>query len=516
MPVHLRALVVILILAGAVFILARRPAGFAVADDDFRRRRNLWFAVTLIAFLAHNFWIFLAVTGLLLAFAGRREHSPIALFIWLLFAVPPFSTSLSGFGILNQLLVVSYPRLLSLVLLLPAFIVLRRQAQHESKSGYWPDFLVAGYVAVQLILQFSVDSATNTARFALYAVLDVGLPYYVASRSLRKVEAYRDVAMSFSVLCILIGLIGMFESIRAWLLYASLDSVLNMNWGLGNYLGRGGELRAQATTGHPIVLGYLMVVALGFYAYLARCVSSRLFWWLGFAVLLGGLIATYSRGPWIAGVVALVVFRLSGPKALGGMFKAMLMVGAVGGLLLVSPLGHKIIDLLPFVGSIETENIDYRQRLLMVSIDVILKNPWFGSFSYRQALVDQDLVIGGMVDVVNSYLGIGLANGLVGLVFFVASFLYVMSAIWMSMRRLPDTSAEIHTVGSGLLACLAGIMVTIFTVSSISLVPVVYWTMLGLGMGYVVTVRRYLQSAGSSQGVVGATPQRAFFPQRAG
>ena len=515
MPVHLRALVVILILAVAVFILARRPASACVSDDDFRRRRNLWFAVTLIAFLAHNFWIFLAVTGLLLAFAGRREHSPIALFIWLLFAVPPFSASLSGLGVLNQLLVINYPRLLALVLLLPAFIVLRRQAQHESKSGYWPDYLVAGYVAVQLILQFSVDSATNTARYGIYAILDVGLPYYVASRSLRKVEAYRDVAMSFVVVCILAGLIGIFETTRAWLLYSSLDSVLNVNWSLGNYLGRSGSLRAQATTGQPIVLGYLMVVALGFYVYLARCVRNRFFWWLGFLTLLGGLIATYSRGPWIAGVVALLVFRLSGPKALGGILKALLIVGAVGGLLLVSPIGRNIIDLLPFVGSIETENIEYRQRLLMISIDVILRNPWFGSFSYMRALADQELVIGGMVDVVNSYLGIGLANGLVGLGFFVSSFFYVISAIWRSMRRLPDAESELHTVGSGLLASLVGIMVTIFTVSGISLVPVVYWTVLGLGMGYVVMVRQHLR-ADSPFGIVSAAPQRGFYPQRAG
>ena len=120
-----------------------------------------------------------------------------------------------------------------------------------------------------------------------------------------------------------------------------------------------------------------------------------------------------------------------------------------------------------------------------------------------------------MVDVVNSYLGIGLANGLVGLGFFVASFLYVMSAIWMSMRRLPDAAAEIHTIGSALLACLAGITATIFTVSSISLVPVVYWTVLGLGMGYVVMVRQHLQGAKTPLGVVSAAPQRALFPQRA-
>jgi len=28
-----------------------------MSEHDFARRRNLWFALTLVAFLAHNFWI---------------------------------------------------------------------------------------------------------------------------------------------------------------------------------------------------------------------------------------------------------------------------------------------------------------------------------------------------------------------------------------------------------------------------------------------------------------------------
>ena len=92
--------------------------------------------------------------------------------------------------------------------------------------------------------------------------------------------------------------------------------------------------------------------------------------------------------------------------------------------------------------------------------------------------------MGGMVDVVNTYLGIGLANGLVGLGCFAGAFAYVTFAVLRSMWRLPDHNDEQHTLGSGLLACLVGVMVTIFTVSSISFIPVVYWTVLGLGAGY--------------------------------
>src|SRR5664279_5397909 len=115
MPEHLRALVVVLVLAGAVFALARAPVTeYAMAPQDFARRRNLWFAITLVAYLAHSFWLFILVAGLVLVLAARREPNPLALFGFLLFAVPPFQASLSGFGIVNQVLVLDYPRLLAI------------------------------------------------------------------------------------------------------------------------------------------------------------------------------------------------------------------------------------------------------------------------------------------------------------------------------------------------------------------------------------------------------------------
>ena len=58
MPEHLRALVVILFLSVTVFKLAERPiTAVAISLRDYRRRRNLWFAIMLIAFFAHNFWV---------------------------------------------------------------------------------------------------------------------------------------------------------------------------------------------------------------------------------------------------------------------------------------------------------------------------------------------------------------------------------------------------------------------------------------------------------------------------
>ena len=500
MPEHLRALVVILALAGPVFLLAKRPlVAFAVAEYEFSRRRNLWLAVTLIAFLSHSFWIFLAVTAAMLLIAGRREANPMALFAMLMFAIPPISAPLSGLGLVNQLFVLDYPRLLALCILLPAAIYIVRNGASDTGSFKLVDLLVLGFIVTQLGLRLLVDTGTNTARYAIYAGLDVGLPYYVASRSLRDVRAFRGVLASFVLAAMVMALVAIFESVRHWLLYAPLESALDVKWDRGSYLYRGGFLRAQGTTGQPIVLGYIFVVALGCHAYLRRCIAVRSMWWLGLMLLTGGLIASFSRGPWVATIVGLVVFRLTAPQAVGGLLKASIGLGAFVAVVLSTPLGADAISFLPFVGSIENENVVYRQHLFDVSLNLILQNPWFGSVGYADALASQNLVIGGMVDIVNTYVGIGLANGLVGLGCFAGAFLVAMLGILRAMWRLPDRSVEAHTLGSGLLACIAGAMVTIFTVSSISFIPLVYWTLLGLGAGYVRMLQARAPAAPDNQ-----------------
>ena len=89
MPEHFRALIVILFLASVVFLLARRPATDLIPLGDFKRRRNLWFLLTLLAFFSHSFWLYLGVGAVVLLLAGRREHNPMALFyICLLYTSP--------------------------------------------------------------------------------------------------------------------------------------------------------------------------------------------------------------------------------------------------------------------------------------------------------------------------------------------------------------------------------------------------------------------------------------------
>ena len=109
MPEHLRALIVILFLATVVFTMARRPALDLIRSADFKRRRNLWFALTLLVFVSGNFWVYAVIAVPVLLVAGRREHNPMALFLMLLFLMPAAAIPVPGFGVINYRSTRPYP-----------------------------------------------------------------------------------------------------------------------------------------------------------------------------------------------------------------------------------------------------------------------------------------------------------------------------------------------------------------------------------------------------------------------
>lgn len=484
MPEHLKALAVIMGLAALVFTLVKQPAcAIATTASDFARRRNLWFAITLTAFLAHNFWIYVIVTGALLLVTGRHETNKVALFFSLLFAIPLLQAEISGLGVIKHFFAINHFRVLSLTILLPAFLELRKRADTQASKPTHADLILAAYLILSSMLQLNVDSFTNTLRFGFYAFLDVVLPYYVVSRSLKDMQGFRDVLMSLVVAGMVLAAIGMFEFGRHWLLYSSLDDALGVSGGFGSYLEREGSLRALATTGQPIVLGYVMAVALGVYLFLQKSFPTRAFWMFGLGLLLAGLLAPLSRGPWLGAAVILLIFFATGPRAISRLSTISLVGLLALPILLATPVGEQIIDHLPFVGTVDEENVTYRQRLIEVSLDIIQANPFFGSYDFLLYL--EELRQGqGIIDLVNSYLAIALASGLVGLALFLGFFGVILVNIHKAMRHL-DKTDERHLLGRVLMATTIGILVMIFTVSSISVIPLIYWSVGGLGVAYI-------------------------------
>jgi hypothetical protein len=549
LPEHLRALIWILALVTPVWMFAGiQRVGLPIAQPDYKRRVWMWYATTLIAFLAHDFWIFMIAMFIAIRIGAAKEHNPLALFFVVALAVPPYFREIPGALGIDHLIALNLPRLLALVLLLPLWLTLRVRKGVEPFGQFWPDRFLIAYLVVYLVVQFFYDTPTNALRVGLvYPFLDIFLPYYVASRTIRSLKVFKDTISTLALMSVVLALIAAFEWARFWLVYSSLEDALNVNWPYSNYLfrGEGGRLRAQASLGHSIVFGYTMVIGLSLFAFLrpemsaprivrANAASGRssgsfggrfgtslvgvfvavplallsfirpssyvpgrpsmaskptsfpsMAWRIGAALILGGIIVSLSRGPWVGAAAALAVLAFTGPEVGSRLVRLSIGVSMVLALLLTTQFGGRIIDLMPFVGTVDAFNVTYRQRLFDVSMLVIWQRPWFGSVDFMNNPLLESMRQGeGIIDIVNSYLGIALRNGIVGLVLFSGVFITAMIGIIDCLRRIKDKDDELHLLGRVLLAALVGAMVTITTVSSILAVPLLYFALAGMAIGY--------------------------------
>jgi O-antigen ligase len=243
----------------------------------------------------------------------------------------------------------------------------------------------------------------------------------------------------------------------------------------------------MASTGHPLTLGYLLAVALGFWLYLQQGVQVRVARLGVTVVLLFGLVADYSRGPWVGAILIYFAFAGLGPRAASKIFKAVAAIALLGLAVAASPLGEKVARVVPyFGGTVDLGNVIYRQRLFARSWDIILAHPVLGD--QRALLKMEDLRQGeGIIDMINGFMTLLLNNGFVGLSLFV--LLVVNSAVKafrlsaMTASRDPDLSR----LGACLIACTLGIMLMTWVGGLIDLMTFI---LVGLMAAYVDFGRR--------------------------
>ncbi|MGY4827982.1 hypothetical protein ACVNIS_05315 [Sphaerotilaceae bacterium SBD11-9] len=512
MPTHIRALVVIILMAAAVLWLGRRAAcEQAIDPEDYKRRAKVWLALTLLAFLSHNYWLFVLISVPMMAIAGTRDSSRLALYFFVLFAIPLFQVEVSGFGVFERLLAFDHTRWLALVVLLPAYWALRSKPDVLPFGRTTVDKFILAYMVLWFILQLQATTLTNLFRITVYLFIDTFLPYYVSSRALRNLRDYRDALMSLVVALLIMSPMAAFELARSWLLYNGVEAAMGQfPWGFGGYLGRGndGPLRALVSTGHPIALGYFMAVGLSIVVFLRHCVPKR--WWVAMCLgLMVGLLAAMSRGPWVGGAAAGLVLLITGPKVASKIMHVGLLALVLVPLALSTDEGRKMIDYLPFVGTVESANVEFRQRLVEVSLGVLSHFPYFGALDYMSH-PDMEQMRGGdgIIDMVNTYLSVAMLSGVVGLSLFAMPFILVMLGLMRQLVLSPDKESEMHTLGRALLAAMVGTVVTIGTVAPIVAIPAVYLSLIGLSAGFM----RMAQEAASSSAAMPIVAPRVTVP----
>jgi hypothetical protein len=490
----IKQLIIILVIATAIFGFGKSLALRFMSAEDFSRRRKVWFALTATAFLSPSFWLFALVAIPLLVWAGRKDSNPIALYLILLHVIPSIPVEIPVVGI-GRLFELDNYRLLSFCVLIPTAWRLRRSKDPTRIQRLETmDYLLLAYGAVQIALfvppdlpshVILQDSITNVLRRAVLFFVDVYALYFAVSRTCTSSRSIIEAQAAFCLAAAVMAATAGYESLRHWLLYADMSLRWNSllpAWAF--YITRSDTVRASASAGHPLALGYLLAVAFGFWLYLlpkvkaklARVIPALLFWL--------GLITAYSRGPWIGAVTIFFAFAALGPRAAPRLLKATGVAVLAVGALSISPLGERIINVLPyFGGSVDNANVVYRERLAERSWELIKEHPFFGDQLVFTKM--QDLRQGqGIIDLVNSYADVALFYGLVGLSFFVG---FISTALFKAYHRSRSTKAadpDIALLGACLVSCIAGTLLMMENCSFVLGYEKMFYVLAGFAAAY--------------------------------
>lgn len=501
----LKALFVVGVLAAAAFVYARLAFGEIIPPSTIGRWRNVFIAVTAIAFLAPNYWMMLAVMSGAVLLLGASEKFRPALYLLLLFAAPAASKTVPGFGGINNFLELYPFNILAIIILFP--LLLRPNETKGAGAGAFADACFIAYALVVFALAFRDTTVTDGVRRSTAFLLTAIPQYLVFSRIRWTVEKLRLATAALVVPLIALSAVAAAEVVLGWHLYANAVQSWDVAATL-RYVERSGFLRAYGSIFGPIAFGLFLVVGLSLAPALLASAPKKRLASLSIPAIGAGLLATLSRGPWVGGALALAAYVATTRRSMTNLAK-LSVAGTIGmAILAVSPFGGMIIGLLPFIGDIEENTIDYRQRLLEVGWTVVQKNPLFGSEGYMQTPAMQTLVQGqGIIDIVNTYLRIALDSGLIGLSLYLGAVGFSLLAALRAIapaRRLND---ELSAYCQAYFAALLGLSVVLATTANtIAQVQEVTWVLCGVcvGLARAVALARREQDAAPAAAVVAA------------
>lgn len=460
-----KELLVVLVIASIVFAIAKPMTLTFTAEADFYRRRKAWFVLTAAAFLSPSFWILVVVAIPVLIVTARKDANPAAVYLMLLSVIPPVSRQIPMLFTLNTYLLLSF-----FVLVPIAVRTLRQREAIPSTSIRLMDLFLLSYGILSSFHYLQARSSTgdlypitltDSLRRVIVFMFITYVPYFVISRTNTTRRMLLDTIAAYCVASAVMAGTAIFESLHGWLLYNEVPGWLGDESGIPEYLIREHSLRAMASSGHPLTLATLLSICVPLWLYLRPRTQSPRSSLALTLVLIAGLLVTYSRGPWTGTAISCLVYLALRPKALSTLFKSTIVVMLLGAILSMTPIGEKLFSLLPiFGGKADIGSLTYRESLLDHASVIIYQHPWIGDT--RALLQLAALQQGeGIIDLVNVYVQILLNDGVVGLGLLLGFLLIGTAAANTIRRRRRDGDPDMAMLGSSMIACVAGLLVTL-------------------------------------------------------
>jgi O-antigen ligase len=172
------------------------------------------------------------------------------------------------------------------------------------------------------------------------------------------------------------------------------------------------------------------------------------------------------------------------PRGLPRLFKAAAVSLLIGSALLASPIGDKVSGMIPFMGgTVDTDTLTYRERLLDRSWELIKARPILGDQLALSKM--QDLRQGqGIIDVVNAYIDVTLFYGFTGLGVFLTFVLTPLAKAYRKNRRIRKTDPDSAFLGASLAAAILATLILLAD-SSLGTAPEhVFYILMGLAGAY--------------------------------
>ena len=428
--------------------------------QTFKLRRNTWLALTILGQICPSIWVYALFAFPIVFRAARLDTNPAALFVLLFFSVPNASVTMSVFGL--DIFPMSHQRLLVLAFLIPILSVADKSRLAGEKGGIdLMGWLLISFILLRVIIGSPYSSATHTFRLLLLGFFDAFFVYFLFGRLRATSSFIRECMATWVLAAILLSIVAIFESAKGWLLYVGI----NERWGDENvfsYLMREGALRAQASAGHSLTLGIWLAVAWAFFLVVQRSWSSRALKIAVAALLLGGLWACGARGAWLAALASTFVCLGMNPGGLSKGLKGVAATCIFIAVILISPFGQTIVSYLPFVGTVDAGNVDYRVRVFEVCMDLVKANPFFGNPLAMSEM--EELRQGqGIIDIVNGYLQIAVFHGLIALALFVALLALGLRRAVVVWQEVRFNDPDLAFVGASLVAAMIGTVIFIAT-----------------------------------------------------
>jgi O-antigen ligase len=494
-----KAFIVVVAIAVPAFWGLRMAFASALPRGVWLRWGIAFLASTFAAFMIPNYWVSLVIFGLIAVVAASADRFALPIYALLLFAFPAVGVLVPGFFGINNFLLLYTHNVLAIVLLIPMF-ALTAASRARSNKGRLADIAFTLYFLLVAALAFRDTTWTDGLRQLTTIMLAMVPQYIVFSRTRWTIPRLRLFSAALVSSLAINAAIACAEVVLNWPLY--LSPLTSWNVYFSTFLTmRGGFLRAAGSTLSPIGLGMFIIVALALIPALLH--ASRRWLALGPAgVLVAGLLATFSRGPWIGAGIALGFHALVSARPIANLARLGILGVMTMFALLLTPYGDALIGLLPGVANtVDQSTIDYRTELWERGWAVVMQRPLFGTELFMESPELAPLRQGqGIIDIVNGYLHVALDSGLVGMTLYIGIALSAMFALWRSIRPARAIDPELALYAQSYLSGYAAMMIVIATASIVvGQITEFVFMLAGISVGIARTIGEAKSSAPPSE-----------------